>query len=76
MLPDKCIIGSNSSLDSVHLSKNENKDNDSSDECDNLETLDSEFIQKEVCKMSSDMKKLLRDVEELKSSVYNLVIRI
>ena len=42
----------------MHLSKTMNKDNDSSDECDNPETLESKFIQKDDTK-SSDALNLI-----------------
>ena len=70
-LPDKDSIGSHSSLSSLQLTTNIIKDNDSSNEIEN-----SNLIQEEVYKMSSDIKFLLKEVEDVKSSVNNIICRI
>ena len=70
-LPDKDSIGSHSSLNSLQLTTNIIKDNDSSNEIEN-----SNLIQEEVYKMSSDIKFLLKEVEDVKSSVNNIICRI
>ena len=70
-LTAKDSIGSHSSLNSLQLTTNIIKDNDSSNEIEN-----SNLIQEEVYKMSSDIKFLLKEVEDVKSSVNNIICRI
>ena len=75
-LPDKDSIGSHSSLNSLQLTTNIIKDNDSSNESEGLNLENSNLIQEEVYKMSSDIKFLLKEVEDVKSSVNNIICRI